>query len=196
MAKRQVSKTPNKKRQEDITGGGKKEEKTRHVPWGFISIALICLVGVIAYSNSFNCSFHFDDHLNIEENIAIRNLSNVKAWWGFVPSRPIGYLSFALDYHFHRLDVWGYHLVNLAIHVVNAVLVWWLVLLTMSTPVMRSQPISRHKDVNGPFCCFALRITSPGDPVGDVYSAAIGFIGHAVLSVVAGAVCKGQTWGG
>ena len=61
------------------------------------------------------------------------------------PSRPIGFLSFALNYHFHGLDVWGYHLVNLAIHIVNAVLVWWLVMLTMATPVMRGQPISRHK---------------------------------------------------
>ena len=68
-----------------------------------------------------------------------------KAWWGFYPSRPIGYLSFALNYYFHGLDVWGYHLVNLAIHIVNAILVWWLVLLTMATPVMRAQPISRHK---------------------------------------------------
>ena len=81
----------------------------------------------------------------IEDNIAIRNLSDVKAWWGFYPSRPIGFLSFALNYHFHGLDVWGYHLVNLAIHIVNAVLVWWLVMLTMATPVMRDQPISRHK---------------------------------------------------
>jgi len=100
---------------------------------------------MIAYSNSFDCSFHFDDVPTIENNIAIRNLSNVKAWWGFYPSRPIGYLSFALDYHFHRLDVWGYHLVNLAIHVVNSILVWWLVTLTMATPAMRAQPIARHK---------------------------------------------------
>jgi tetratricopeptide (TPR) repeat protein len=102
-------------------------------------------MGAIAYSNSFDCSFHFDDTPNIEDNITIRNLSNVKAWWVFYPSRPIGYLSFALDYHFHKLDVWGYHLVNLAIHIVNAVLVWWLVMLTMATPVMKAQPISRHK---------------------------------------------------
>ena len=128
-----------------MAGGGKEERKTRQVPWGLVSIVLICLVGVIAYSNSFDCSFHFDDTPNIEENIAIRNLSNIKAWWNFQPSRPIGFLSFALDYHFHRLDVWGYHLVNLAIHIANAVLVWWLVMLTMSTPVMRSQPVSRHK---------------------------------------------------
>jgi tetratricopeptide (TPR) repeat protein len=50
-----------------------------------------------------------------------------------------------LDYHFHKLDVWGYHLVNLGIHIINAVLVWWLVMLTMATPVMKAQPISRHK---------------------------------------------------
>ena len=106
---------------------------------------LICLVGIIAYSNSFDCSFHFDDTPFLEQNIAIRNLSNVKAWWGFYRSRPIVFLSFALDYHFHGFDVWGYHLVNLAIHIVNAVLVWWLVMLTMATPVMRGQPISRHK---------------------------------------------------
>ena len=102
-------------------------------------------MGAIAYSNSFDCSFHFDDTPNIEDNITIRNLSNIKTWWGFVPSRPIGYLSFALDYHFHKLDVWGYHLVNLGIHIINAVLVWWLVMLTMATPVMKAQPISRHK---------------------------------------------------
>jgi tetratricopeptide (TPR) repeat protein len=128
-----------------MAGRGKEERPTRQMPWNLISAILICLVGIIAYSNSFNCSFHFDDVPTIENNIAIRNLSNVKAWWGFYASRPIGYLSFALDYHFHRLDVWGYHLVNLAIHVVNAVLVWWLVLLTMATPVMRAQPISKHK---------------------------------------------------
>ncbi len=128
-----------------MAGGGKEEGKTRQVPWGFISILVICLVGVIAYFNSFDCSFHFDDTQNIEKNIAIRNISNVKAWWGFIPSRPIGSLSFALNYHFHKLDVWGYHLVNLGIHIINAMLVWWLVMLTMSTPVMKSQPMSRHK---------------------------------------------------
>ncbi|MGA2330435.1 MAG: tetratricopeptide repeat protein [Syntrophales bacterium] len=145
MARIQKLNTPKKKKQKPIPDGKKEQGKNRKFPWSLISIILICLVGVIAYSNSFDCSFHFDDTPNIEENITIRNLSNVKAWWGFIPSRPIGNLSFALDYHFHKLDVWGYHLVNLGIHVVNAILVWWLVILTMATPVMKAQPISRHK---------------------------------------------------
>jgi tetratricopeptide (TPR) repeat protein len=133
------------KKQKPIPDGKKGQGKNRKFPWRLISVIFICLMGAIAYSNSFDCSFHFDDTPNIEDNITIRNLSNVKAWWVFYPSRPIGYLSFALDYHFHKLDVWGYHLVNLAIHIVNAVLVWWLVMLTMATPVMKAQPISRHK---------------------------------------------------
>jgi tetratricopeptide (TPR) repeat protein len=133
------------KKQKPIPDGKKGQGKNRKFPWRLISVIFICLMGAIAYSNSFDCSFHFDDTPNIEDNITIRNLSNVKAWWVFYPSRPIGYLSFALDYHFHKLDVWGYHLVNLGIHIINAVLVWWLVMLTMATPVMKAQPISRHK---------------------------------------------------
>jgi len=145
VVRREVLKTPKRKKQKAIPGSEEKQGRQKQIPWSLISIILICLVGVIAYSNSFDCSFHFDDTPNIEENIAIRNLSNVKSWLGFIPSRPIGTLSFALNYHFHRLDVWGYHLVNLAIHIANAVLVWWLVMLTMSTPVMRSQPVNRRK---------------------------------------------------
>ncbi|MGZ3593123.1 MAG: hypothetical protein ACXWL9_05215, partial [Syntrophales bacterium] len=138
-------KTPKKRKQEVAPSGKEKQGKNGKLRWNLISMLFICLMGIIAYSNSFGCSLHFDDIPTIEDNIAIRNLSDVKAWWGFYPSRPIGYLSFALNYHFHRLDVWGYHLVNLAIHIANALLVWWLVMLTMATPVMRAQPISRHK---------------------------------------------------
>jgi hypothetical protein len=105
--KREQALKASKKKQRDTPGTGRIQLQLGQIPWNLISILLICLLGVIAYSNSFDCSFHFDDILNIEENIAIRNISNVQAWWGFVSSRPMGYLSFALNYHFHRLDVWG-----------------------------------------------------------------------------------------
>ena len=54
-------------------------------------------------------------------------------------------LTFAINYNIHKLDVWGYHLVNLIIHLTNAFLVWWLTWLTLSTPVMKNTEISRHK---------------------------------------------------
>ncbi len=122
-----------------------RERNSRQILWAWVSVIVISLIGIIAYSNSFGCSFHFDDIPNIVENTAIWNISDVKQWWSFAPSRAIGYLSFALNYHIHRLDVWGYHLVNLAIHIINGLLVGWLVLLTMATPVMKAQPISKYK---------------------------------------------------
>ena len=48
--------------------------------------------------------------------------------------RYIGYLTFALNYWIHKLDVTGYHLVNLAIHILNGLIVYWLVILTFRTP--------------------------------------------------------------
>jgi tetratricopeptide (TPR) repeat protein len=110
-----------------------------------LGLALIVVLGTLLYSNSFNCPFHFDDSFNIVDNISIRNLSDVNAWWNYSNSRPIAFFSFALNYHFNQLNPWGWHLVNLAIHLVNALLVWWLALLIFSSPVLKDHPISQHK---------------------------------------------------
>ena len=92
-------------------------------------IAIIILLGTIIYSNSFNCSFHLDDTRSIVDNVSIRNLSDVKAIWEYSQTRFISYYSFAINYHFGELNVWGYHFVNLLIHLINACLVYWFTLL-------------------------------------------------------------------
>jgi protein O-mannosyl-transferase len=109
------------------------------------SLVLVVVLGIIIYSNSFKCSFHFDDSDNIVNNEAIRNLSDVRTWWSSDPARPIGIFSFALNYHFNKLDVWGYHFVNLIIHLINACLVFSLTLLIFATPAMKDQPISKQR---------------------------------------------------
>ncbi len=110
-------------------------------------LAIIILLGIIIYSNSFDCSFHFDDLDSIVNNTKIHNLWDVKTWWNFAPSRPVGTFTFALNYHFNQLDVQYYHLVNLIIHLINACLVWWLTLLIFSSPAMKDQPIAKNKKV-------------------------------------------------
>jgi protein O-mannosyl-transferase len=110
-------------------------------------LAVIVLLGIIIYSNSFGCAFHFDDFLDIVNNTKIQNLSDIKAWWNYVPSRPIGNFTFALNYHFNQLDVWYYHLVNLVIHLINSCLVWRLTLLILSAPALKDQPVVKHKAV-------------------------------------------------
>lgn len=99
--------------------------------------ALIFSLGILIYSNTFYSPFHFDDLLNIVNNPAIKNILNLQAIWNFYPTRFIVFLTLALNYHFHQLNVLGYHIFNLAIHIGSAILVWWLVRLIFTTPVMK-----------------------------------------------------------
>lgn len=111
---------------------------------GSLPAWLIFALGLAVYSNTFHCSFQFDDSIYIVGNPSIHHLQDLQAIWKFCPCRFLAFLSIAINYHLHQLHVLGYHLVNLAIHVVCALLVWRLVLLTFWTPVMKAEKISRH----------------------------------------------------
>jgi len=92
---------------------------------------LIVIIGIIAYSNTFYVPFLFDDINSIVENSNLRDLSK---FWPPAGLRYVGFLSFALNYYFGGTNVIGYHIVNIAIHILNALLVYWLVILTFKTP--------------------------------------------------------------
>ena len=113
----------------------------------FLGLSAIVMLGIIIYSNSFNCSFHFDDASSIVANKAIQNLSDIKAWWNYSSGRPIAYFTFAVNYHYGELNVWGYHLVNLIIHLITSCIVGWLTLLIFSTPALKNNPIIKHKKI-------------------------------------------------
>jgi protein O-mannosyl-transferase len=110
-----------------------------------IGLGIIMLLGLIIYSNTFKCSFHYDDLLRISNNSSIRNLWDLKGMWKSYPMRPVGIFSFALNYQFGKLNVWGYHLVNIIIHLINALLVWWLTTLIFSSPVIRQKKIAAYR---------------------------------------------------
>jgi tetratricopeptide (TPR) repeat protein len=116
-------------------------------PLSKTGLAVIFLLGVVIYSNSFNCSFHFDDLRHIVYNNAIHDIRDVSAWWGYNPSRPVSIFSFVLNYHFFNLDVRYWHLVNLLIHLANALLVRWFTLLILSSPAMQGKPVVKHKEL-------------------------------------------------
>ena len=73
-------------------------------------LAVIVAAGVLVYLNSFHGVFVFDDHGNIVDNQKIRSFEHL---WD---NRPLVQLSLAVNYYFGELNVWGYHLVNLGIH--------------------------------------------------------------------------------
>ncbi|MCK5008929.1 MAG: hypothetical protein KAS98_00490, partial [Deltaproteobacteria bacterium] len=107
-----------------------------------LSLLAIIILGTIIYSNTFDASWHFDDHTAILENYSIRNLKETALAVG--TSRWIGFTTFALNYHFGKLDVFSYHLVNICIHLINAILVYFLVLLSFKTPCLKDNKISHY----------------------------------------------------
>jgi tetratricopeptide (TPR) repeat protein len=109
----------------------------------YVHLLIVAIIGVAAYSNTFRVPFEFDDFDMIQNNLMIRSLDNfVLALQGhdfgstayqYNPSRFVGFFSFALNYYFGETDVTGYHLANLFIHVINAFLVYFFVVLTLRT---------------------------------------------------------------
>lgn len=108
-------------------------------------LAAILILGFIIYANSFESTFHLDDINNIRDNPSIRNLSDIKAMWQFSQTRFLALYSFAWNYHYGQLNVGGYHLVNLIIHLINAILVYWLSFLIFSTPVLKDKHMPKDK---------------------------------------------------
>lgn len=90
-------------------------------------LVLIILVGVAVYGNTFGAPFVLDDVTSIYGNPVVRDFK-----LAFRP-RMVGELSFALNYHFDGMNVAGYHLVNLLIHLTNGCLVYALIQLILRT---------------------------------------------------------------
>jgi tetratricopeptide (TPR) repeat protein len=99
-------------------------------PW------IVVLAGVIVYITSFSGPFIFDDFGGIVRNPSIRSLTDLHALFSTpdatsVSGRWLTNLSFAINYAIGGLDVTGYHVVNLALHLLCAVLLYAIVRRTL-----------------------------------------------------------------
>ena len=86
-----------------------------------IVLIILACVGTLIYCNTIHSPFAFDDNGVIVDSKYIKSnepFANV-----FQP-RYLGIISFALNYKINKLDTFGYHLVNIIIHLLNAFLVY------------------------------------------------------------------------
>ncbi len=95
---------------------------------------LLVIIGAGAYANSLDGPFVFDDIAGIEQNPSIRSLAGslVPPDQQATAGRPVVNFSLALNYAIHGLDVRGYHLLNIAIHILAALVLFDIVRLTLS----------------------------------------------------------------
>jgi tetratricopeptide (TPR) repeat protein len=94
-------------------------KKTIYIPQALVIITAVAL----CYRGVLNSPFQFDDFLFIASNEAIRDISNIEALWNYNPARFLVFLSLSANYYLGGLDTYGYHLFNVAIHIVNSLLV-------------------------------------------------------------------------
>ena len=87
---------------------------------------MIVFTGIVIYSNTLRGPFLYDDVRTIVENEKIRGVSNYIGIDRVFQKRPFADLTFALNYRFGQLNTHGYHLVNLLIHLLNGVVVYFL----------------------------------------------------------------------
>lgn len=102
-----------------------------------VGIVLIALTVLAIYRNSFQGAFIFDDRHSIVDNPHIRRLWplwEVRA--GMM--RPVVAISFAINYALGGLDVWGYHAVNLLIHLCASLTLYGIVRRTLLTTRLHS----------------------------------------------------------
>jgi len=114
-----------------------KTQVTNKIVW--ITTALIISLGFFVYSNSLNGEFIWDDAHLVKDNLYIRNWSNIPKFFtqsmakgADAPTmysfyRPLQMFTYTLDYSLWKLNVKGYHLTNVILHILASLMLFWLI---------------------------------------------------------------------
>jgi len=107
---------------------------------------LLVAAGLLAYQDSFTGALLRDDGESILDNPSIRHLWPI--WQALSPphrggatveGRPLINLSLAVNYALGGYNVWGYHVLNLAVHVLAGLTLFGIVRRTLLTPTLVSR---------------------------------------------------------
>jgi tetratricopeptide (TPR) repeat protein len=140
---------------------------------------IITIIGALVYANTLHAPFQFDDNAYINHgnlSIKLTDILNASALtkgadWGDtftsgLLTRRFGFLTFMLNYKLHGLSVMGFHVVNILIHIVAAMLVYCLTTRCWYTPFMDScfQGMEKYREIYSrwtAFFCASLFVAHP-----------------------------------
>ena len=107
---------------------------------------LLVTAGWMAYRNSLQAPFIFDDFAAIVENPNIRHLHSLRTTLSTSPAFPdilnhrlVVALSLAVNYSLGGMEVRGYHLFNLFVHLAAGLVLYGLIRRTLLTPALRGR---------------------------------------------------------
>jgi tetratricopeptide (TPR) repeat protein len=90
--------------------------------------ALLALMTILAYQPVWHAGFIWDDDVYVTANPMLRSLGGLALIWrdptATVQYYPLVHTSFWLEYHLWALNPMGYHVVNVLLHALAAILLW------------------------------------------------------------------------
>jgi tetratricopeptide (TPR) repeat protein len=98
--------------------------------------ALLVLVALIGYANSFHVPFTLDDEPSILSNPLTKPPLTIAKVLG--SDRPVVNLTLAINYGAARMRVFGYHALNLAAHILCGLVFYGFARYTLRLPVLRA----------------------------------------------------------
>ena len=94
-----------------------------------VPVLILLALTLLCYSTSFHGQFVFDDQQVVLQNSQLMNIRTA----GDVMSLGAGWrqlllITYGLNYYWGGLDTFGYHALNVALHALNVLLVYWIIL--------------------------------------------------------------------
>lgn len=86
--------------------------------WAALGVLLLAVVAT--YWNGLHGPFTYDDKVEVIGNETIRMLEQWRMVVAYNVSRPVTVMSYALNYHYAGAEPFTYHVVDVALHAVNA----------------------------------------------------------------------------
>jgi protein O-mannosyl-transferase len=121
----------------------------------FYALVLLVLLILVPYAKTFKSSWHLDDYPNIIENqrVHLKELNIDSLFNSFFIkkgdteklSRPVPRLTFALNWYFSGTNITGYHILNIAIHIITAFLLYLSIINLFKTPNLRGKYKKRRE---------------------------------------------------
>jgi tetratricopeptide (TPR) repeat protein len=128
----------------------------RRCVWTTLCCAALVIAGLIAYSDSLGGPFIFDDS-GFLELVSVKKLPIRRILAG---PRPVVDLTFALNDSLGGMDVGGYHLLNLTIHVLAALALFGVVRRTLELPFL-ARRFDERASMPAAFCIALLWMLHP-----------------------------------
>ena len=95
-------------------------------PWGWLFAAALVVAVFLVYQPAWQGGFLWDDDIHLLDNPVLKPGGLAKVWvpGGYLNYWPLTFTAYWLQFKIWGLNPLGFHLVNIAVHAISALLVW------------------------------------------------------------------------